>query len=218
MGKLRDYFESNNDRYIFKWMDYFDIYEHHFQRFVGQKVNILEVGVGHGGSLQMWKHYFGDKANIFGIDSIPACKNIEEERINIIIGDQGDRDFWKTIKPSLPEFDIIIDDGGHHMIQQIITFEEMFPVLSSHGVYLVEDLHTSYFAEYGGGLRKHDSFIEYSKNLIDNVNAWYSSDPQLSVNQFTRSTWSMSYYDSVLVIEKRPKNPPEAKSTGTRSV
>ena len=165
-----------------KWVHYFDIYERHFERFVGQEINILEIGVFNGGSLQMWKHYFEDKATIWGLDINPLCKSLEEEQINIIIGDQGNRDFWNTIKPSLPTFDIIIDDGGHLMHQQKITFEEMFPVLSPHGVYLVEDLHTSYWEEYGGGHKNPNSFIEYSKNLIDTLNAWLSKDPQLPVN------------------------------------
>ncbi|WP_078394697.1 class I SAM-dependent methyltransferase [Shouchella patagoniensis] len=217
MGKLEDYFESNNGRLIHKWMHYFDIYERHFERFVGQEVNILEIGVSHGGSLQMWKDYFGEKANIVGIDIDPRCKSFEEEQVNIIIGDQGDREFWGEIKSSLPTFDIIIDDGGHHMHQLKISYEEMFPALSPNGVYLLEDLHTSYEWEYGGGYNEPNSFIEYSKKLIDNLHAWYSRDPQLEVNPFTTSTWSMSYYDSVLVIEKRPKTQPHHRMTGTPS-
>lgn len=217
MDKLKAYFESNNGRLIHKWMHYFDIYERHFKRFVGQEINILEIGVSHGGSLQMWKDYFGEKANIVGIDIDPRCKSFEEEQVNIIIGDQGDREFWKANKSSLPTFDIIIDDGGHHMHQQKISYEEMFPALSDHGVYLIEDLHTSYEAEFGGGFGNSNNFIEYSKKLIDHLNAWYSRDSQLEVTPFTRSTWSMSYYDSVLVIEKRPKEEPHTRITGKPS-
>ncbi|KOP82303.1 class I SAM-dependent methyltransferase [Cytobacillus solani] len=217
MGKLLNYFESNNGRLINKWTHYFEIYERHFERFVGQKVNILEIGVYYGGSLQMWKHYFGDKATIWGLDINPLCKSFEEDQINIIIGDQGSKDFWNQIKPTLPIFDIIIDDGGHFMYQQKISFEEMYSVLSPNGVYLVEDLHTSYLEEYGGGYKNPASFIEYSKNLIDSLNASFSRDPQLSVNSFTTTTWSMSYYDSVLVIEKKPKEQLINKTTGTQS-
>ncbi|MFJ7744708.1 hypothetical protein [Peribacillus sp. NPDC097295] len=217
MGKLQDIFESNNGRLIHKWMHYFDIYERHFERFIGKEINILEIGVSHGGSLQMWKDYFGDKATIYGIDVEPACKSFEGDQIKIIIGDQGNRDFWKTIKPSLPKFDIIIDDGGHHMSQQKVTFEEMYPELSPHGVYLIEDLHTSYWEEYGGGHGVPNNFIEYSKKMIDDLNAWYSREPQFSVNEFTTSVWSISYYDSILVIEKRPKEQPSSKMTGTPS-
>lgn len=200
-----------------KWMHYFDIYERHFERFVGQKVNVLEIGVYHGGSLQMWKNYFGDKATIWGLDIDPRCKSFEEEQIHVIIGDQGDKDFWKTIKPKLPSFDIIIDDGGHFMYQQKITFEEMFSNLSPQGVYLIEDLHTSYMEEYGGGLNRSDTFVEYSKKIIDSLHAWYSREPQLSIDSFTTSIWSMNYYESVLAIEKRFKEQPSSKSTGTPS-
>ncbi len=112
MGRLLDYFEANQGRVIHKWVHYFDIYERHFERFVGDEVNILEIGISHGGSLQMWKHYFGEKANIVGVDIDPRCKSFEEERIKVLIGDQGNRNFWTSIKSSLPQFDIIIDDGG----------------------------------------------------------------------------------------------------------
>lgn len=217
MNKLREYFENNNDRLIHKWDHYFDIYERHFERFVDTDVNVMEIGVFHGGSLQMWKDYFGKGANIYGLDINPTCKSFEEDRVQVLIGDQGDREFWKSIKPTLPTFDIIIDDGGHSMDQQIITFEEMFPLLSENGVFLIEDLHTSYMSYYAGGYEKANTFIEYSKKRIDELNAWHSEDERLQVNDFTKSAYSMSYYDSVLVIEKRPMQPPFHKTSGKPS-
>ncbi|QMV40800.1 class I SAM-dependent methyltransferase [Cohnella cholangitidis] len=214
MGKLQDYFVGNKGRLMKKWLHYFDIYERHFGRFVGQEVNLMEIGVFHGGSLQMWKHYFGDQATIYGLDVNPRVKSLEEDRIHILIGDQGNRKFWKGVKPSLPVFDIIIDDGGHTMDQQRITFEEMYPLLSPTGVYVVEDMHTSYWPRFGGGYERSDSFVEYSKRLIDKLNAWHSKDKRLTVDTFTESTWSMSYYDSVLVVEKRPIVRPSTISSG----
>ncbi|SDY59628.1 class I SAM-dependent methyltransferase [Thermoactinomyces sp. DSM 45892] len=214
MGRLKAYFESNDKRLIHKWDHYFEIYERHFQRFVNQKVNILEIGVQHGGSLQMWKNYFGEQATLYGIDIDPRCKCVEEDRIKIIIGDQGDRDFWKEIKPGLPEFDIIIDDGGHLIHQQIITFEEMFPVLSNNGVFLVEDLHTNYWSEMGGGLHS-DNFINYSKNIIDSLNGWHQQPENIDL--FTTSTWSICCYDSILVFEKKPRSQPFHEMTGNPS-
>lgn len=53
--------------------------------------------------------------------------------------------------------------------------------------------------------------------MIDNLNAWHSRDPHLSINQFTTSVFSMSYYDSVLVIEKKPIEYPSTQITGTLS-
>lgn len=214
VGDLRDYFEANSGRLIDKWVHYFDIYERHFERFRGQEVHVLEIGVYQGGSLQMWKHYFGKQAHIHGIDINPNCKSLQEDQITIHIGDQGDPAFWSAFRQSVPTLDVVIDDGGHFMTQQITTFESLFPVISQTGTYLVEDLHTSYWPEFGGGLHKSDTFIEYSKNLIDYLNAWHSKDERFQVNGFSKSAWSMTYYDSVLVIDKKPKEPPYSKQIG----
>jgi hypothetical protein len=218
MGKLQDYFLNNsNGRLMTKWLHYFDIYERHFGHLVGKPVNMMEIGVYQGGSLQMWKHYFGKRANIYGVDILPQVKAFEEDRVHIHIGDQGDREFWRALRPNLPMLDVIIDDGGHLMMQQRVTFEEMYGMLSPNGIYLIEDLHTSYWPEYGGGYRNPDSFLEYTKIYIDKLNGWHSRDPGLGVDGFTTSAWSMSYYDSVLVIEKRPREMPQAREIGNRS-
>lgn len=215
---LWEYFSKNGDRLIHKWCHYFDVYHNHFHRFIGEPVTILEIGINHGGSLQMWKHYFGPKAKIYGIDVNPKCRAFEEDQIKILIGDQGDREFLRNVKTSLNSLDIIIDDGGHTMSQQTITFEELFSCVNESGIYLVEDMHTSYWPQYGGGYRKKDSFVEYSKNLIDQLNAWHSKTPELSVSGFTRSTTGIHFYDGMLVIEKYPNTlPPKALKKGTAS-
>ena len=64
-------------------------------------------------------------------------------------------------------FDIIIDDGGHFMHQQIITFEKMYPMVKDQGVYLCEDTHTSYWKEWNNGTTQ--TFTDYSKNFVDNL-------------------------------------------------
>jgi len=114
----------------------------------------------------MWKNYFGPKARIYGIDIKPECKQAEEEQIEIIIGDQEDRQFLRKLGRNIPRIDILIDAGGHSMKQQINTFEELFPHIDKNGVYLCEDLHTSYRKGAGGGYKKKGTFIEYSKNFI----------------------------------------------------
>lgn len=216
MSVLREYFEANQGRIIHKWLHYFEIYERHFARFRGEEVHIVEIGVSFGGSLRMWKHYFGDRAHIHGVDVLPGCKAFEEDRVKVFIGDQADRSFLRQLREAVPRIDILIDDGGHRPEQQIPTFEELYPAISPHGVYLCEDLHTNYMADFGGGLRRPDTFIEYAKRLTDQLNAWYSEDPaHFSVDDFTRSTHSMHFYDSVIVIEKRPLSPPEHRRTGT---
>ena len=97
--------------------------------------------------------------------------------------------------------------------------EELFSYIDKNGVYLCEDLLTSYWPEYGGGYKKRGTFIEYSKNFIDYINAWHSvQTSRLGVTEFTRSVDSLHYYDNVLVIEKRPKEKPVHLKTGTPTV
>ena len=228
MNDLEQYFYDNPGRVVHKWKHYFEIYDRHFARYRGKPVSVVEVGVYKGGSLQMWKHYFGPQARICGIDVDPTCKRFEEAQVDVLIGDQEDREFLRTVvRQRIPVIDILIDDGGHTMQQQIVTFEELFPHVAPDGVFLCEDLHTSYWEEYGGGYRRADTFIEYSKNFIDWIHAWharmpprkawYDSEPELAISDFTRSVHSLHYYDSVLVIEKRPTGRSEDAVTGDGS-
>ena len=215
---LKEYFLNNPGRLIHKWMHYFEIYERHLERFRNKEVHMLEIGVFHGGSVQMWKEYLGPKAHIYGVDVMPRAKALEEDRVKIFIGDQSDPDFLATLKRDIPRIDILLDDGGHAMNQQIVTFQELFQHVADDGIYLCEDLHTSYWPEYGGGLRREGSFIEFSKKLIDQLSAWHTRNPEFhEVDDFTLSAHSMHFYDSMLVIEKRRMEPPVDRKTGTPS-
>ena len=218
MNDLEQYFKSNNDRWLTKWMGYFSAYEKHFSRFRNKPIHFLEIGVNQGGSLQMWKNYFGDQARIYGIDIDHRCKDFEEDRIKVFIGSQEDRGFWQDLKKVVPKFDIILDDGGHTMKQQIVTFEEMFSHVADDGLYMCEDLHTSYWPTYGGGYKNPDSFIEYSKNFIDYLHAWRTKErDKFQVNSFTRSVSSIHFYESIIAIEKSPVAAPSSETTGDRS-
>lgn len=218
MNDLERYFRDNTGRLIHKWHHYFEIYDRHLARFRGTDVYVLEFGVAQGGSMQMWKAYFGPRCRIYGVDKNPACKAAEEERVEIFIGDQEDRQFLRTVADRVPRIDVLIDDGGHRMKQQIHTFEELFPKVDANGVYICEDLHTSYWANFGGGYRKRGTYIEYAKGLIDRVQAWHSQSKGLRVDEFTRSVHGLHFYDSVLVIEKRPIEAPVNSKTGTASI
>ncbi len=186
-----------------------------FIRFRKKPITLLEIGVGFGGSLQMWKSYFGKKARIIGIDIEPICKSVEEKQIEVYIGSESDKTFLKDLKNKIPLLDILIDDGGHFMDQQITGFEEMFGHIKENGVYLIEDLCTSYWDEFNGGYKKPGTFIEYSKNFIDNLNANHSREGHLIVNEFTKSVNSIHYYDNVLVIEKGRREQTEILFSGT---
>jgi len=215
---LERYFLRNPGRMIDKWWHYFEIYDRHFSRFRGKPINVVEVGVYQGGSLQMWKSYFGEHARIVGIDLNPLCEQFEEERITVLTGDQADPQFLRTVAQSVSPIHILIDDGGHTMRQQHTTFEVLYPAIAEDGVYLCEDLHTSFWPEYGAKANG-GSFLEFSKTLIDRLTAWHarpSYGPR--PDAFTRSAYAMHYYDSVLVIEKRRMSAPARKVTGIRSI
>jgi hypothetical protein len=119
---------------------------------------------------------------------------------------------------TLPPIDILIDDGGHTMEQQIRTYEALFPLIQPNGIYLCEDVCTSYWPEFGGGYRRNGSFIEYSKNFIDAIHAWHTREPaRLAVSDFTRTVRSVHFYDSVVVVEKGPASAPVHKRVGKAS-
>jgi len=157
----------------------------------------------------MWHHYFGEGTRVVGIDIDPACLRLEDAQTTIIVGDQGDRDFLRKVRERVPRIDVLIDDGGHQMAQQIATFEELYPHIQPDGVYLCEDVHTSLWPSYGGGHLRPGTFLEYSKALVDRLSSWHSPDsPTLKVDDFTRTTHSIHFYDSVVIIEKRPMQAP----------
>lgn len=218
MNDLERYFRDNTGRQIHKWHHYFEIYDRHLARFRGTDVHVLEFGVAQGGSMQMWKAYFGPRCRIYGVDKNPACKAVEEERVEVFIGNQEDRQFLRSLVARVPRIDVLIDDGGHRMKQQIHTFEELYPNIEAQGVYICEDLHTSYWSSYSGGHRRRGTFIEYAKTLIDAMHAWHSRSKALQVSDFTRSAHGLHFYDSVLVIEKRPIQTPVDSKTGTASI
>jgi hypothetical protein len=215
MNDLQHYFETNTGRLIDKHTHYFDIYDRYFAKYRNTDVCFLEIGIYNGGSLQMWKNYFGPKAKIFGVDINPECKKLEESQIEIHIGDQADKNFLEQLTRKIPRPNVVLDDGGHFMDQQINTFEVLYPFVLSDGIYMCEDMHTSYWGNYGGGFKASATFAEYSKYFVDYLHAKHSSKLQQSkVLDFARSTFGLHFYESILVIEKRLREESKRVKTG----
>ncbi len=126
---------------------------------------MVEFGVFQGGSLQMWRDYFGPRARIIGVDINPECRIFAEDQIEIMIGDQEDRNFLRSIAAAVPRIDILLDDGGHTMKKQIATFEELFPHIDKNGVYLCEDLLTSYRPTSAAGTRTRTRLLNTARTL-----------------------------------------------------
>jgi hypothetical protein len=200
---LLEIFQQHNGRLIDKWEHYLPIYERHFAPFRHRPVRILEIGVFHGGSLQMWKRYFGSDAAIVGVDLDPRCAEYTEDGIDIHIGDQGNPAFWNRMAQEYVDFDIVIDDGSHMAGHQKAAFLSLWPHVRDGGIYLVEDCHTAYFSDYGGGVGAGGSFIDFAKQRIDDLHAfWLQGNPSLPVTRFTREIGAMTFHDSVVVFEK----------------
>jgi hypothetical protein len=217
MSELLSYIENNKKNFLAKWENYLECYEKHLNRYKNTDFVLLEIGVNHGGSLQMWRNYFGNRCKIYGIDIDPNCKKMEldDGSFQILIGDQSDRNFLKEVKNKIPKIDVVIDDGGHFMSHQINSYEELFHHVSDEGIYIIEDLHTSYWSEFGGGYKNPNSFIEYSKNFIDYLHSYRireSCDDEMI--SFSKSVKSIHYYESILVIEKQKNEIPKCIGSG----
>jgi hypothetical protein len=152
------------------------------------------------------------------VDINPKCAALTERQIEVVIGDQDDREFLRDLAAKVGPVDVLIEDGGHTMTQQIATFEEFWPHIADGGVFLMEDLHTDYWARYGGGLRREGTFIEYAKNLIDQQHAWHARDDEsFVVDDYTRTIRGMHVYDSIIVFDKAPVPKPTTQKTGKPS-
>jgi hypothetical protein len=215
----KELFWNHEGNLLHKWEHYFDIYDKYFDKYRGKEVAMLEIGISHGGSIDFWHKYFGDGLKLYSMDINPECKRFEDERTKVFIGSQSDSSFLSSVIEELPDLDIIIDDGGHTMEQQKVSFEFMFSKVKQGGVYLVEDTHTSYWYEFHGGLKNKNSFIEYSKDYIDSIYEWHIQEKKkLRINENSRNINSICFYDSIVVFEKKLRERPFHKQIGNKTI
>ena len=150
-----------------KWVHYFDVYARHLEKYRGRPVRVLEIGVGRGGGLDLLGHFLGPQATVVGIDLDEAIRVAIAPRYAIEVGDQADPEFLRLVAGKHGPFDIVIDDGGHTMRQQIVSVETLFPLLAEGATYLVEDCHTSYMPEYADQGPDGQTFLSWAKDRID---------------------------------------------------
>lgn len=211
---LRWYFEHNDGHLIDKWMHYFEVYELYLAPYRGRSATLLEIGVLHGGSLQMWRHHLGRRSTIVGIDIEPRAADLSEPGIDVVIGDQADPTFLASLAERYGTFDVVIDDGSHYPAHQIASIENLWPHVADGGVYIVEDLHTNYWPEYNGGKNAPGTFMEWTRERIDDMHAFHSREDAFEPNEWTRSIGGLHVYDSMVVLVKREVTEPLARKTG----
>jgi len=194
---------------------YADAYERHFGHLRSEPITLLEIGIGGyadpgrgGASLRMWKEYF-PFARIVGLD-IEDKSGLAEDRITILTGDQGDKEFLDRIALQHGPFDIIIDDGSHRSKHVIASFGALFPHLTENGIYAIEDLQTSYWETYGGssGLDRRRTSMTMLQSLVDGLNY---AEFDLSFYEPTYTDeWvrSMTFYHNLAFIQKGPNLEP----------
>ena len=182
--------------YCTKHTNYFKIYDDLFSPYQNKKVTFVDIGVFSGGSLFMWKNFFGKKATIIGVELNPIAKQFEKHGFKIFIGDQSSTAFWKSFFKKVGKVDIVLDDGGHTNYQQIITTNSCIPNIKDGGLMVVEDIHASYIKKKFYNPSRY-SFINYNKKIIDDINYRF---PKLGSfkNSLNKFIYSVENFESII--------------------
>jgi hypothetical protein len=199
---LLNLFNSHKGKVSDKWISNIQDYDNYFYDFRNLPINILEIGIQNGGSLEVWAKYFKKSKLIIGADINRDCANLKfkDSRINIITGDVNKQKTYNLIKKHADQFDIIIDDGSHTSFDIIKSFSIYFQLLSNNGIYVIEDLHCSYWESYQGGLYYPLSSLAFLKKLADIVNYQHWGNTQSKENLFREfnSNYQINIHENLL--------------------
>ena len=171
MGLLKEIYQKHSGKVSDKWTIYLNEYEEKLKPYQKLPINFFEIGVLNGGSLEIFSKYFSNAELILGCDIDSKCEKLTfaESNIKCIIGDANNSEIKNEIIKN-PKFDIILDDGSHNSDDIIKTFCNYFNHLKEGGLYIIEDLHCSYWREHKGGLFFPISSINFFKKLVDIIN------------------------------------------------
>ena len=198
-------FLDHKGRTIHKWVDFLDLYDRYFAPYRGTDFVFLEIGVSLGGSLELWRDYFGERATICGIDIDPACASRFDPPNIVRIGSQDDPSFLADVVNEIGRPHIVLDDGSHVARHQRVSFATLWPKLMTGGIYAIEDMHTAYWKDFGGGYRKNGSAVELVKELIDAQHGWWHDRTPLVP---PTEVGGIHQHESIVFIEKIEKARP----------
>ena len=181
---------------------YFNIYNELFHKYRNKKITFVEIGVKWGGSLLMWKNFFGNEARIIGIDLYPETKKLEKHGLEIFIGDQSSDVFWKNFFSEVGNIDILLDDGGHTNENQILTVNNVINNVNDNGLIVIEDTSSSYNRKHFNPSKY--SFINYSKFLIDDLygknEEKFKLEGVIKKNSLNDSIYSIKFFNSIVAF------------------
>ena len=178
-----------------KHLNYFDVYDDLLKDYIDKEIIFVEIGVLNGGSLFMWRDYFGPKARIIGIDLNPAAKKFEKDGFEIFIGDQEKPEFLNDLFKKIGKIDILLDDGGHTNNQQIVTTLNSIENIKDGGLLIIEDTHASYMKEFGNP--SENSFVNFSKKNIDYINFRFPNIGEIK-EIFYQNVFSIIFFESII--------------------
>jgi hypothetical protein len=200
-GDLLDIFIQNEGAVVHKWHHYIPIYDRYFGPLRNRDIRFLEIGVSKGGSLQMWRKYFGNAATIYGIDIDPDCARFDGAAGQVRIGSQDDPAFLRSVVDEMGGIDVVLDDGSHHMAHIRTSLRALFPLLAEGGTYMIEDLHTAYAPAYGGGTDRAGNFFGDIRALVDDMHVWYHRRGPIK-NEVAGMVTGIHVHDSIVVLDK----------------
>lgn len=210
MRDLKKIFWAHDNNTSDKWENYIDIYDKQFIEFVkkNEPINLLEIGVQNGGSLEIWEKFFPENSTFIGLDINPKCAKLDlGDNVRVFCCNAADDNALNKLLGNL-EFDIIIDDGSHTSSDIITTFKSCFSRVKPSGFYVIEDLHCSYDPNYEGGFHAKDSAQEFFKNLTDSLNYRYIHKEDIEkldnaelFHTYHQRIESITFYDSIVVIK-----------------
>jgi hypothetical protein len=173
------------------------IYERYVAEWRKRRVTLLEIGVWRGASLRMWRDYF-PRGRIFGIDVDPGAAAHAGDRIEVFIGDQTDPELLRRLVARTGPLDVVVDDGGHRVEQQMPSLAFLWPHLKPGGIYIIEDTHTSYLESYGMGWRRPGSTISELTGCVDDLHRdWHEESATYPDIDFVH------FYSGACVLGKR---------------
>lgn len=209
-----------------KWLGYFEIYDALFTPFRNRRPKVLEIGVDRGGSMELWRRFFGAGCTIVGLDINPDCRQFDNPAAGsfVRVGSATDDGFTHAVLAEFGPFDIIIDDGSHKASDQIASFNLLFgAALTNRGLYVVEDLESAFWGQRTGQADMPITFMDFVKSILDQMhqpfqqhdygyfliqNEGERAAKPLIVSRVAKLVFEIRFFRQIVCIQKKTVAPP----------